>query len=285
MDFQNTEKLYDEAVELLQKLIATPSFSKEEDRTSLVLEQFWNSHTIPFKKKGNNIWCQNKYFDKSKPTIWLNSHHDTVKPNAGYTRNPFSPDIEEEILYGLGSNDAGGCLVSLLSTFLYFYEEPNLAYNLVMIASAEEEISGKNGMESLVAVLPPADAAIVGEPTQMNLAVAEKGLMVLDCEVTGRAGHAARQEGENAIYKALKDINWCQNYCFEKESDHLGHVLMTVTVVNAGQQHNVVPDRCHFTIDVRTTDAYTNEEVLAIIKQNLVAKVTPRSVSLAAFFY
>ncbi len=275
-----TENLYPIAIELLQKLIAIPSFSREEDKTAALLETFFRQHEIPTQRTGNNVWATNKFFDSSKPTLLLNSHHDTVKPNPGYTRDPFSPAIEDGKLYGLGSNDAGGPLVSLIASFLYFYSSENLKYNIILAASAEEEISGVNGIESIWTSLPPIDCAIVGEPTLTDIASAEKGLMVIDCVAHGKAGHAAREEGVNAIYEALKDIEWFRNYSFPKVSDTLGKVKMSVTVINAGQAHNQVPPECKFTVDIRATDAYPLEELLEIIRQNVSSTVTPRSLRL-----
>lgn len=268
------------ALELLQQLISIPSFSREEDKTANLLMSFFQFHGMKAQRKGNNVWAINKFFDPSKPTILLNSHHDTVKPNPGYTRNPFSADIENGKLYGLGSNDAGGPLVSLIMTFFYFYKQENLNYNLVIAATAEEEISGVNGIELVWTDLPRIDFAIVGEPTLTDIAVAEKGLLVLDCVARGKAGHAAREEGVNAIYKALKDIEWFRHYQFPKISDSLGSVKMSVTVIHAGQAHNQVPPECTFTVDVRVTDAYTLEEVLEIINHHVSCEVTPRSLRL-----
>ena len=272
--------LYHNAVKLLKKLISTPSFSKEEEQTFAILSDFFIQHDIDFHTKGYNIWAYNKHFDQKKKTILLNSHHDTVKPNKSYTRNPFSPDVADGKLFGLGSNDAGGCLVSLIATFLHFYPQENLKYNIAIATTAEEENSGKGGLESIITELGELDFAIIGEPTLMDLAIAEKGLMVLDCFVKGKSGHAARNEGENAIYKALKDIEWFQNYQFTKISDTLGPIKMTVTIINAGSLHNVVPDICSFTVDVRITDAYDNEDVLKIIRQFVSCEVVPRSVRL-----
>ncbi|RFM30250.1 M20 family metallo-hydrolase [Deminuibacter soli] len=273
-----TDQLYQDALHLLQQLIETPSFSKEEAGTADVLVQFLQSKGITTHRHMNNVWAVNRYFDETKPSILLNSHHDTVKPNPGYTKNPFKAIIEEGKLYGLGSNDAGGCLVSLIATFLHFYPQENLPFNFVLGASAEEEISGYNGIEALVPVLPPIAFGIVGEPTQMNLAIAEKGLMVLDGMATGRAGHAAREEGDNAIYKALKDIQWLSTYQFPKVSEWLGPVKMSVTVIQTeNKAHNVVPAQCSFVVDVRVTDAYTHEEVLDIIRANIQSDVQPRS--------
>lgn len=275
-----TEVLVDEYIELLKELIRIPSFSREEDKSAIAIEEFLQAKSVRTFRKENNIWAFNKYFDAGKPTILLNSHHDTVKPNSGYTRDPFSADIEEDILYGLGSNDAGGCLVSLTAAFLHFYEQQDLKYNLCLALTAEEEISGKNGLELILPELGELEFAIVGEPTLMQMAIAEKGLLVLDCTVHGKAGHAARDEGENAIYKALKDIDWFRTYEFAKKSELFGPIKMSVTIIEAGSQHNVVPATCKFTVDVRVTDAYRNEEVLRIIRQHVSCDVIPRSTRL-----
>jgi len=280
----NTEKLKKDALELLRGLIRTESFSKQEDKTAELINQFLTDRGVQTERLKNNIWAFNKYFDPKKPTILLNSHHDTVKPNPGYTNDPFDPFIKDGKLFGLGSNDAGGCLVSLISTFLYFYEKENLKYNFVIAATAEEEISGFDGLELVYPKLGPIDFAIVGEPTLMDIAVAEKGLMVLDCTAKGKAGHAAREEGDNAIYKAIKDIEWIRNYKFEKVSPHLGPMKMSVTIINAGYQHNVVPETCTFTIDVRITEMYRNEDILKIIEDNIQSEVKPRSVRLRPSF-
>lgn len=274
------QHLFQQAVQLLQQLIATPSFSKEEDRTADLIEQFLKQHGIDVHRKLNNLWAWNKHFDPARPTILLNSHHDTVKPNSGYTRDPFDAKIEDGKLYGLGSNDAGGCLVSLIAVFLYFYEQEGLKYNFCLATTAEEEISGVNGLELIIPDLGELSFGIVGEPTQMHLAIAEKGLMVLDCTSHGKAGHAAREEGDNAIYKALTDIEWFRNFRFPKESEVFGPVKMSVTIINAGSQHNVVPASCTFTVDVRVTDAYRNEEVLEIIREHVSCEVKPRSIRL-----
>jgi acetylornithine deacetylase len=272
--------LFQDALALLQRLIAIPSLSKEEDKTADEIAVFLQQRGVNIHRKGNNIWAYNQHFDAKKPTILLNSHHDTVKPNQGYTRDPFLPEIIDGKLYGLGSNDAGGALVSLIATFLYFYPKENLKYNILIAATAEEEISGKEGLERIVPDLGKLEFAIVGEPTEMHLAVAEKGLLVLDCVAKGKSGHAARNEGENAIYNALKDIAWFRDYQFTKVSPTLGPIKTTVTIINAGSQHNVVPDECKFTVDVRVTDAYTNEEVLKIIRQFVDCEVIPRSTRL-----
>ena len=276
----NPDKLFQESVTLLQELIRIPSFSKEEDGTADAIERFLEQHGIKTHRKANNIWAYNLHYDAAKPTILLNSHHDTVKPNTGYTRDPFSADIDEGKLFGLGSNDAGGCLVSLIAVFRYFYDREDLQYNFCLATTAEEEISGVNGVESVIPDLGSLDFAIVGEPTLMQLAVAERGLMVLDCVAHGKAGHAAREEGDNAIYKAIRDIEWFSSYRFPKESASFGPVKMSVTVIHAGSQHNVVPATCEFVVDVRVTDAYRNEEVLDIIRQHVASEVKPRSVRL-----
>ncbi|MCC6280518.1 MAG: M20/M25/M40 family metallo-hydrolase, partial [Saprospiraceae bacterium] len=270
------EQLSAEMVELLQRLIATPSFSREEADTAAIIEGFLQEKGISAHRLQNNVWARNRHFDAAKPTVLLNSHHDTVKPNQGYTRDPFAPEIVDGKLFGLGSNDAGGPLGALLAAFLYFFERKDLPFNLVYAASAEEEISGKNGVELLLPELGAIDCAIVGEPTQMQLAIAEKGLMVLDGVVHGKSGHAAREEGENAIYKALKDIDWFVRYRFPEVSDFLGPVKMSVTVIQAGAQHNVVPDVCRFTVDVRVNERYTLEQVLETVRANVQCDTTPR---------
>jgi acetylornithine deacetylase len=270
--------LYTEAVGLLKQLIATPSISKEENITADIIGGFFSKHHIAFERAGNNIIARNKYFDAAKSSILLNSHHDTVKPNKGYTLDPFDPIEKDGKLFGLGSNDAGGCLVSLIATFLHFYNKENLQYNVVLAASAEEEISGKNGIESIISLLGDIEFGIVGEPTQMEMAVAERGLMVIDCVAEGRAGHAARNEGENAIYKALDDINWIRQHKFEKVSPLLSESRMTVTVIATdNQQHNVVPPQCKFVIDARVNELYTFEEILEELGAHLKSQFNPRS--------
>lgn len=280
MDSQRLEELNSFAVDFLKILIETPSLSREESQTADQFTDFFSQKNIPFERIENNVFAKNKNFDAALPTILLNSHHDTVKPNISYTKDPFKAQIADGKLFGLGSNDAGGPLVSLLATFLYFYEKENLAFNLVFAASAEEEVSGVNGMELLVKHLPKIDLAIVGEPTLMDMAVGEKGLLVLDVTAKGIAGHAARNEGKNAIYEALEDIEWFKKYEFAKVSKSLGPIKMSVTQINAGSQHNVVPDVCSFVVDVRATDAYTLEETLEIIKSSVKSEVKPRSVRL-----
>ena len=265
------------AINLLEQLIAIPSFSREEDKTAHVIQGFFAQHDVPAERKGNNVWARNKYFRDGLPTILLNSHHDTVRPNSAYTRDPFQAEIADGKLYGLGSNDAGGPLVCLILAFLHFYEQRNLSFNLIMAATAEEEISGTEGVERILSLLPPVDFAIVGEPTLCQMAIAEKGLMVLDCTAHGRAGHAAREEGVNAIYEAMRDIEWFRTFRFPKVSPSLGEVKMTTTIIQAGKQHNVVPAECQFTVDVRVTDQYDLEEVLEVIRAHVSATVKPRS--------
>lgn len=278
MSKSSIHSLQKEAVELLKRLIAVPSFSKEEDGTAGLIASYLESKGVVAGRLQNNVWAKNKYFDAAKPSILLNSHHDTVKPNKAYTLDPFSPLEKDGKLFGLGSNDAGGCLVSLIATFLYFYEAQGLSYNLILTATAEEEISGHHGIELLLPSLGLIEWGIVGEPTQLQLAVAEKGLLVLDCVSHGKAGHAAREEGDNAIYKALKDIEWFRGYRAPKVSDLLGPVKMSVTVIDTDNKaHNVVPPQCHFVVDVRVNECYTFEELLAIIRGAVGCTVTPRS--------
>jgi len=279
-------ELYPLALSLLKNLISIPSFSRDEDRTADILQHFLASQHITFHRIKNNVFAYNASFEASKPTILLNSHHDTVKPNPGYTKDPFTPITEDGKLYGLGSNDAGGCLVSLLTTFLYYHDAADLNYNLCFAATAEEEISGANGMELFIQESAnihalgrhPEDFAIIGEPTQMQMAVAEKGLLVLDCIARGQAGHAARDEGINALYLALEDINRIKNHTFDKVSPFLGPVKMTVTSIHTeNKAHNVVPDTCSFVVDIRVNELYTFDEILDILQQNLTSVINPRS--------
>lgn len=271
------EGLYQPAIALLKQLIAIPSFSRAEDNTADALVDFFMERGVAPNRMGNNVWAVSRHYNKQKPTLLLNSHHDTVKPNPGYTLDPFSPVTKDGKLYGLGSNDAGGSLVSLIATFLYFESNMDLPYNIVLAATAEEEISGPGGIESIWNNLPPVDCAIVGEPTGMDVAIAEKGLMVLDCTTKGKAGHAAREEGENAIYKSLKDIEWFRTYEFPKLSPMLGKTKMSVTVIQSGQAHNQVPAECKFTVDCRVTDVYSLDEVLDVVRKNVSCEVKPRS--------
>ncbi|MDP5044977.1 MAG: M20/M25/M40 family metallo-hydrolase [Leeuwenhoekiella sp.] len=262
----NIEKLTQEALELLKNLISTQSFSSEEEGTAAFIENWFKAHEIPFRRQANNIWATNKNFEEGKTTLLLNSHHDTVQPNNGYTRDPYSPDIEDGKLYGLGSNDAGGCLVSLIATFTYFYAHENPKYNLVIVASGEEESSGPNGLNSMLAVIPKIDVAIVGEPTLMNLAIAEKGLVVFDAKVLGKPSHAAHPNDNNAIYNCIPVLQWFHDFKFEKVSEALGEVKMTVTQINGGKQHNAVPADVDLVVDVRVNDQYSNQEIAQLLK-------------------
>ncbi len=274
----STKELFDKAVVLLKQLISTSSFSKEENDTAALIAGFLQENGIACGRAGNNIYARNAHYDESKPSILLNSHHDTVRPNKGYTIDPFTPIEKDGKLFGLGSNDAGGCLVSLVATFLHYYNRNDINHNVVFAASAEEEISGVNGIELVLPFLGNIDFAIVGEPTQLEMAVAERGLMVIDCIAAGRAGHAARNEGENALYKAIDDINWIRNYRFDKVSGLLGESRMTVTIIETeNKQHNVVPSQCKFIIDVRVNELYTFDEILEALKLNLKSQYKPRT--------
>lgn len=273
--------LYTEAIGLLKELIARPSFSREEAATAAALEAFFHSKNIPTERSGHNILVRNKHFNPAKPTLLLNSHHDTVKPNPQYSMDPFLPLEADGKIFGLGSNDAGGALVALVAAFLYFYGADNLGHNLMLAATAEEEISGPGGISSILSQTGPIDAAIVGEPTLMQMAIAERGLMVLDGLATGRAGHAAREEGVNAIQMAMQDIAWLHSYSFPKISELLGKVKMNVTVIETeNKAHNTVPATCRFVVDVRVNECYTLEEVLAIIRSGIKSEVKPRSMRL-----
>lgn len=268
----------DSAIDLLKTLIATPSFSREEAEAAKRVEDFFTSKNIPFQRKLNNIWAQNRHWQEGKPILLLNSHIDTVKPATGWQRDPFHPGVEQgDILYGLGSNDAGGPLVSLIAAFVHLYERKDLSVNLIMAATAEEEISGANGIAALIPELGQIDFAIVGEPTQMRMAIAEKGLMVIDGEAKGISGHAAREEGVNALYIALDDIQIIRQLELERVSPLLGKTKMSVTQIEAGKQHNVVPDSCRFVIDVRTNECYQNEEVFDILQSKVQSTLKARS--------
>jgi acetylornithine deacetylase len=269
-----------EAIALLSELIAVPSFSREEDRTAAILADFLEKRGVKTHRSGNNVWAFNRHRRDGLPAVLLNSHHDTVKPNAAYTKDPLAPILSEGKLYGLGSNDAGGALVSLLMTFLHFYDRSDLQYNLVFAATAEEEISGTGGVASILDRIGPVTFGIVGEPTGMHLAAAEKGLMVLDCTAHGTPAHAAHGEADNAIYNAMKDIQWFRSFRFAEVSELLGEIRMNVTMIQAGTQHNVIPGKCTFTVDVRTTDALTNQQVLDVIKRHVSSEVHPRSLRL-----
>lgn len=271
----------EEAVLSLKNLISIPSFSREESKVADWLERYIELQGYMVSRKDNNIWLMSSGFDADRPTILLCSHIDTVQVSSNWTHNPFVPVVENGKLYGLGSNDAGASVVSLLQTF-FILSKKNQTYNLVYAAVAEEEISGEKGIISLLPELPKIDFAIVGEPTGMHLAVAEKGLMVLDCVAYGKAGHAARDEGENALYKAMNCIDWFRNYRFPAASEFLGEVKMTVTQINAGTQHNVVPDKCSFVVDVRSNEMYTNQELLSIIRDDVDCEVNARSTHLSS---
>lgn len=264
-----------DAVALLQRLIATPSVSRDESRAADIMEEALRTYGFAPRREANNVWATGK-MDPSRPTLLLNAHIDTVKPVASWTRDPFTPTLEQGTLYGLGSNDCGGGLVSLLQVFRRLASEP-IGYNLVYLASAEEEVSGKDGISRALPLLPHIDVVIVGEPTAMQPAVAEKGLMVIDMEAHGRSGHAARGEGVNAIYEMLDDLVWLRDYRFDRVSPFLGPTLVNTTVVNAGTQHNVVPDVAKAIIDVRTNELYTNEEVFGIIQSHVKSQVQARS--------
>ena len=263
-------------MQLLKKLIATPSVSRNEKDAADIMEQTIRSYGFEPQREANNLWIIDPHYDESRPTLLLNAHIDTVKPVASWSRDPFSPDVEDGVLYGLGSNDCGGGLCSLLQIFRMLTEKPQ-SYNLIYLASAEEEVSGKDGITRALPLLPHIDLAIVGEPTGMNPAVAEKGLMVLDVIAHGKSGHAARNEGVNAIYEALDDMRWIRDYKFEKVSEFLGPTKMTLTVVNAGTQHNVIPDKCTMLVDIRTNEFYDNEEVYEFIRQHLKSEVKAHS--------
>ena len=267
---------YYEAIDLLKGMISRPSFSREETDVADFLQASWRAAGHTVNRVGNNLWITAHDFDPARPTLLLNSHIDTVRPASGWTRDPFSPEEDDDRLYGLGSNDAGASVVSLYEAFclLSGREQP---YNLIFLASCEEEVSGKNGVERALAELPPIAFAVVGEPTGMRPAIAEKGLMVLDCVAHGKAGHAARNEGINAITEAMRDIGWFSAYQFPEKSDLLGPVKMTVTIIHAGAQHNVVPDRCEFTVDVRTNEFYTNEGLFEAIQRQVACEVKARS--------
>ncbi|WP_418697224.1 M20 family metallo-hydrolase [Bacteroides sp.] len=274
--------LVSEATGLLQSLIAIPSLSRDEEKAADCLQNYIEMQGMTTGRKGNNVWCLSPMFDLKKPTLLLNSHIDTVKPVSGWRKDPFTPTLEENgKLYGLGSNDAGASVVSLLQVFLTLCRTTQ-AYNMIFLASCEEEVSGKGGIECVLPELPPIQFAIVGEPTEMQPAIAEKGLMVLDVTAVGKSGHAARNEGDNAIYKVLDDIAWFRDYRFARESSLLGPVKMSVTMVNAGTQHNVIPDRCTFVVDIRSNECYTNQELFAEIQKHIRCEAQARSFRLSS---
>lgn len=283
MEDQNIlETYYQDALGLLESLIETPSFSSEETGTAALLEAWFLRHDISYKRVNNNLYAYNAYYDATKPNLLLNSHHDTVKPNKGYTLDPFKAQIIAGKLHGLGANDAGGCLVSLMATFAHFYKRKDLSHNLIIVASAEEESSGPLGLNSMLPILPPIDIAIVGEPTLMNLAIAEKGLVVFDGKITGTPSHAAHPNDNQAIYKTAAVLKWFESYRFDKVSDFLGAVKMTVTQIQAGSQHNVIPSEVNIVVDVRVNDCYTNQEINDILVSQAPCELTPRSLRLGS---
>ncbi|MBU2975388.1 M20 family metallo-hydrolase [Zobellia sp. B3R18] len=272
--------LTQKAIDLLKELISIQSFSSEEDKTADAIENWFKAFDIPFKRHLNNVYAVNKHYDESKPTLLLNSHHDTVKPNSAYTKDPFNPHIEDGKLYGLGSNDAGGALVSLIATFTHYYAEENLNHNILMVASMEEESSGPNSLRGLLPHLPKIDVAIVGEPTLLDLAIAEKGLVVFDAVIKGTPSHAAHPNDNNSIYNTIEVLEWFKNYKFDKVSEALGPVKLTVTQINGGSQHNVVPAQVDLVIDVRVNDKYTNGEIAEILKKEAPCELKERSLKL-----
>lgn len=277
-----TESNVNRAVELLKVLVSTPSISREESDATDKLQHFIERGApvrFDMHRHLNNIWCIAPGYDATRPTLLLDAHIDTVKPVAGWSKHPFTPIVDGDIIYGLGSNDDGASLVTMLQVFYQICQNPQ-SYNTIFLASAEEEVSGKNGIEAVIPLLPPINCAIIGEPTGMEPAIAEKGLMVLDCTAKGVAGHAARNEGVNAIYKAIEDIDWFRNYKYPESSPLLGDVKMTVTQVNAGKQHNVIPDSCSYVVDIRSNECYSNSELLEIIGSNVSSEVKARSTRL-----
>lgn len=263
-------------IKLLQALIATPRVSREEGKAVDILQAWLQAEGLQPRRIGNNLWCPPK---EEKGLILLNAHIDTVRPAATYTRDPYVPTLEGDVLYGLGSNDDGGSLIALLAAYMRLREQ-GLADRLIFSATAEEEVSGRGGLEMILPELGEVVFGMIGEPTGMQMAVAEKGLMVLDCTAHGRSGHAAREEGDNALYRALDDINWIRHYRFEQDNEYLGPVKMTATMIECGTQHNVVPDSCRFVVDVRPNGEYSNEEVLAVIREHLKSEVQARSTRL-----
>ena len=274
------DKLQNDAINLLKDLISIQSFSFEEDKTAAKINNWLKERGVKSDRKVNNIIAYNKHYDQTKPNILLNSHHDTVEPNSAYTLDPYKPQIVNGKLYGLGSNDAGGALVSLITTFLHFYDKENLSHNIILLASAEEERSGPNGIKSIMPILPEIELAIIGEPTLMNIAVAEKGLIVFDLIVKGTSSHAAHKNLDNPIYKAIEIINKISKIKFEKKSNLLDDVKLTVTQINAGVQHNVVPAEVKLVLDARINDKYTNTEIYNVLKDELDCEVVPRNLDL-----
>ncbi len=273
------QTLAQEALELLHQLISIPSLSEEEDGTAKAIDAWLKKFGVETQRQHNNIYAFNKRYDESKPNLLLNSHHDTVKPNSAYTKDPFHPHVEDGKLYGLGSNDAGGALCSLLATFVHFYEREDLSHNLIMAATGEEEDAGAKSLLALLPILPKIDVAIVGEPTEMQLAIAEKGLIVYDGKVLGTPSHAAHPNDDSAIYKTSEVLEWFKNYEFEKVSEVLGPVKITVTQISAGSQHNVVPAHVDLVIDTRINDCYSNREINEILQKEAPCQLTPRSLN------
>lgn len=273
-------ELISNSIDLLKDLIEIESYSFNEDKTGNRIEKWFISNDIEFKRNKNNVFAFNKFYDSKKPTILLNSHHDTVKPNKGYKNDPFNSKIENGKLYGLGSNDAGGALVSLIAVFTYYYYRQDLKYNLIILASAEEECSGENGIASIIPTLPKIDFAIIGEPTLMKMAIAERGLIVFDLKIEGTSSHSAHENDNNPIIKSIKVLNWINNLKFEKTSNFLGKVKVTVTQIKSGNQHNVVPSELELVLDVRVNDCYTNKEIYDILKINAPCQIIPRSLNL-----
>lgn len=270
-----------EALDLLQQLIATPRVSREEAEAADIVQHFLESRGVDARREANNVWAIDPDFDSARPTLLLCAHIDTVRPTAAWTRQPHTPTIEGDHLFGIGANDDGASLVSLIQAYRHLSTRPQ-AYNLVLACTAEEEVSGADGLSRLLPLLPNIDVALIGEPTRMQPAIAERGLMVLDCTAHGRAGHAALNEGVNAIYLAMKDIEWFKNYQFEHVSPLLGAVKTTTTIIQAGTQHNVVPDACTFTVDVRTNELYTNEDIFNIVRASVTSDVHARSFRLSS---
>lgn len=274
------EELTASAIELLRDLIEIPSFSGQEQDTARRIAAWLEGEGIEVQRRGNNVYAFNRDYREGKPLLLLNSHHDTVRPNSAYTRDPFRATVEEGKLFGLGSNDAGGALVSLMACFAYWHPQDNLSHNLVLVASAEEENSGPNGLNSMLEVLPPIDVAIVGEPTLLDLAIAEKGLVIFDAEVPGTPSHAAHPNDDNAIYNTIPVLEWFRQFKFPKVSEVLGEVKLTVTQINAGTQHNVVPAKVDLVIDVRVNDCYSNREIADILQAEAPCKLRARSLRL-----
>ena len=275
-----TSNIIKDSIELLKDLVSIESFSFNENKTAKRIEKWFQFHEIKYTRLKNNVFAKNKYFDHSKPTILLNSHHDTVRPNDGYTNNPFESKIENGKLYGLGSNDAGGALVSLISVFIHFHNKKNLKYNLIILASAEEECSGNHGISYVIPKLPNISFGIIGEPTLMKMAVAEKGLVVFDLEIDGTSSHAAHENNDNPILKSAEVLKWIKEIKFKKKSNFLGNTKATVTQINSGNQHNVVPSKVDIVLDVRVNDKYNNKEIFEMLKKQAPCKIIPRSLNL-----